>query len=146
MAYATVEQFVAKVTAAEAAILAEAVLPDTGYDEALIQSALDDASAELDTYFAAKYPTPLDPVPAMAVAGTIALAREGLDRPGRDHVLKDAARYRTWAKDVAKGLAVLAGGAPGVEAPAPSSNAGVQVAAPDRVFTDASLAPFLGDC
>jgi len=144
MAYATVEQFVAAVTEAEATVLARAVAPATGYDQAQIQRALDDASAELDTYFAAKYPTPLDPAPEMAQQGAIALAREALDRQGRDTVKAAAARIRAWAKDVSRGLAVLAGGVAGVDAPAPAPGQGVQVAAPSRVFTDDSLAAYTG--
>src|SRR5205085_1233244 len=111
-------------------------------DAALIQRKLDDASAELDTYFAAKYPTPLDPAPRTANAAAIALAREALDRQGRDQVKSDAARWRAWARDVAKGVAVLGGGDVGEDVPAPSPGAGVQYSAPDRVFTDDSLAGF----
>jgi phage gp36-like protein len=146
MAYATVQQFVDAVTEAEATVLARAAAPATGYDAAQIQRALDDASAELDTYFAAKYPTPLNPVPEMAQQAAVALAREALDRQGRDTVKAAAARLRAWAKDVARGLAVLAGGVAGVDAPAPTPSQGVQVAAPARVFTDESLAAFTGRC
>lgn len=142
MAYATVEEFVEKVTVVEATALARATAPAAGYDAAQIQRALDDASAELDTYFAAKYPTPLDPIPRPALTGAIALAREALDRQGRDQVKADAARVRAWARDVAKGLAVIGGGVSGVDAPEPSPSGGAQFAGPDRVFTDDSLARF----
>jgi len=143
MAYATVEEFVEAVTAAEAAVLARAI-PGPGYDAVLIARHLDDASAELDTYFAAKYATPLNPVPRTANRGAIALAREALDRQGRDQVKAEAARIRAWAKDVAKGLAVLGGGEVGEDVPAASTDSGVQYAAPDRIFTDDSLAAFTG--
>lgn len=146
MAYATVQQFIDLVTVAEATALARATLPATGYDEAIIERAIATADAELDTYFAAKYPTPLTPVPDMVREATLALAREALDRQGRDFVKATAARYRTWAQHVAKGLAVLAGGVEGVDKPAQSSGAGIQHSAPDRVFTDSTLSRFTGDC
>jgi phage gp36-like protein len=144
MAYATVEQFVEAVTVAEATALARATAPATGYDADLIQAKLDDASAELDTYFAARYPTPLNPVPRTAETAAIALAREALDRQGRQLVTDAAARVRAWAKDVSRGLAVIAGDAADADAPAASPGSGVQIAAPARVFTDDSLAPFMG--
>lgn len=143
MAYATVEEFVDAVTAAEAVALARQADPP-GYDAALIQRKLDDAAAELDTYFAAKYATPLDPAPRTATTATIALARDALDRQGRDQVKAEAARWRTWARDVAKGVAVLAGGEIGEDVPAATAGSGVQFSAPDRVFTDDSLAAFTG--
>ncbi|CAN5610167.1 hypothetical protein BH10PSE5_BH10PSE5_01260 [soil metagenome] len=144
MPYAAVADFVETVSEAEAIALAKAVLPATGYDATRILGALTDASSELDTYFAARYPTPLSPVPEPAKQAAIALAREALDRNGRDHVLKAAARWRTWAKDVAKGVAVLGGGVVGADVPAAAAASGAQFSAPGRVFTDDSLAGFLG--
>lgn len=143
MAYATVEEFIAAVTAAEAAVIARAT-PGPGVDEQLVQDKLDDASAELDTYFAAKYATPLDPAPRTVKTAAIALAREALDRQGRDQVKAEAARWRTWARDVARGVAVLGGGEVGEDTPTPNADAGIVVSAPDRVFTDDSLADFVG--
>jgi phage gp36-like protein len=142
--YAVAADFVATVTEAEAIAVARAAAPATGYDEAIINGALANASTELDTYFAARYPTPLSPVPDVAKQATIALAREALDRQGRDHVKTAAARWRAWAKDVAKGLAVLGGGVVGEDVPAASAASGAQFSAPDRIFTGDSLAPFLG--
>jgi len=144
MAYATTAEFVAAVTDLEAVQLAKAAAPATGYDAARIALALNDASNELDTYFSAKYATPLVPAPATAKVATIALAREALDRQGRDFVKAAAARWRGWAKDVAKGTAVLAGGVVGTDVPAATSGAGVAYSAPDRVFDDTGLAGFLG--
>lgn len=144
MAYATVADFVEAVTAAEATALARAAPPATGYDQDLIERKLEDASAELDTYFAARYPTPLAPVPRVVLVGAIALAREALDRQGRDQVKAEAARVRAWAKDVSRGLAVLAGDEAAQDAPAPAAAGGVQFSAPTRVFDDSGLAPFTG--
>lgn len=144
MPYAAVLDFVETVTEQEAIQLAKAVAPATGYDAARILGALTNASSELDTYFAAKYSTPLSPVPEPAKQAAIAIAREALDRQGRDHVKSAAARWRAWAKDVAKGLAVIGGGVVGEDLPAASAASGAQYSAPDRVFNDASLAAFTG--
>lgn len=143
MSYATVSEFVAYVTDAEATLLAKAVSPATGYDAARISTALVNACTELDTYFAVKYATPLSPAPATAKQAAIALAREALDRQGRDTVKAEAARWRSWAKDVAKGLAVLGGGVVGLDVPTPATDTGVQYSAPARVFDDDGLAGFL---
>ncbi|WP_374569683.1 phage protein Gp36 family protein [Phenylobacterium sp.] len=146
MAYATVDQFVAAVSEAEAKALAPVVQPETGYDDVRIQDALDTASATLDTYFASRYATPLDPAPLTARDGAIALAREALDRNGRDHVKAAADRVRSWAKDVSRGVAVLAGGVVGEDVPAAETAGGVQHDGPARVFTTDRLGGFLGDC
>jgi phage gp36-like protein len=143
MAYATVDQFVAFVGEAEAKALAPVVAPATGYDDVRIQDALEAQSAKLDTYFATRYATPLDPVPLTVTEGVLELAREALDRNGRDHVKTAADRVRTWAKDVAKGVAVLAGGEVGEDVPAAQADAGVQYGGPGRVFDDGGLAGFL---
>jgi phage gp36-like protein len=147
MAYATVIQFVALVGEAEARALATPAAPATGYDAAKIQGALDRQSATLDSYFATRWPTPLSPVPDLVVANTMILAREDLDRNGRDFVVKAADRVRLWAKDVSKGSATL-----GVDSASPTSptvssdGGGVLIDAPDRVFDGDGLAAFLGGC
>lgn len=144
MAYATVQQFVESVSEAEAVALARAAPPETGCDAGRIGQALDDASDELDTYFASRYPTPLAPAPATATQAAIALAREALDRQGRDQVKAAAARWRAWARDVAKGVAVLGGGVVGEDVPAQTTSSGVQHAGPSRIFDDAGLSSYLG--
>ncbi len=142
MSYATVQDFVDQVTETEARALAPSS-PAGGYDGALIGRALASAAAELDTYFAARYPTPVDPVPRPVLDATIAIAREALDRQGRDLVKAAAARARAWAKDVAKGVAVIGGGVVGEDAPAAGDGAGPMYDGPDRVFDDDGLAGFL---
>lgn len=146
MAYATDEAFVAAVTADEALALAPSTEAEDGIDRALINDKLEDASATLDTYFAVKFPTPLSPVPRVVQNAAIVLARELLDRQGRDTVKAEADRIRAWARDVARGVAVLAGGQVGEDTPAPVAGDGAQFSGPDRVFTDESLAAFTGRC
>ncbi|MFN3513456.1 MAG: phage protein Gp36 family protein [Phenylobacterium sp.] len=141
MSYAAVAEFVAFVGETEARALA----PAAGtYDAAKITEALADAGAELDSYFAARYPTPLEPVPRTVKNAELILAREALDRQGRDHVTSAAARIRSWAKDVAKGLATLGGGEPGEDVPADPAAGGAKFAGPARVFDDRGLAAYLG--
>jgi phage gp36-like protein len=145
MAYATDIQFVALVGEAEARALATPPPPATGYDVAKIQGALTNASATLDTYFATRYPTPLSPVPQVVTDATLDLARELLDRQGRDFVIKAADRRRAWAKDVSMGratLGVVAGSAQDPATNGPTSD-DVLIDAPARVFDDAGLSSFL---
>jgi phage gp36-like protein len=142
MAYATVQQLVDVLGETEARALAPAA--GAGYDAARISAALESASGTLDTYFAVKFPTPVSPVPTPVRDAAIVLARESLDRAGRDVVIKAADRVRAWARDVAKGLAVIGGGTPGEDTPTASTDSGILFSAPDRVFDDAGLAPFLG--
>ncbi|PHY20812.1 DUF1320 domain-containing protein [Caulobacter sp. BP25] len=147
MSYAVVSQFVALVGEAEARALATPTPPATGYDATKIQGALDRASATLDSYFATRFTVPLAPVPDIVATNACILAREELDRQGRDFVLKAADRVRAWAKDVAAGRATLGVTAGSAQDPETTSGgAAVLIDAPDRVFDDAGLAPFLGGC
>ncbi len=145
MSYAVVSQFVALVGDVEARALATPAAPATGYDAAKIQGALDRASATLDSYFATRFTVPLTPVPDIVVANACILAREEMDRQGRDFVIKAADRVRAWAKDVSAGRATLGVDAASPQAPATSAGGGaVLIDAPARVFDDAGLAAFLG--
>lgn len=145
MAYATIAQFVETVSEAEAIALtrtpASAVM-----DQVRIQTALDDASSTLDSYFATKFPVPLSPVPPIVRSAAITLAREALDRPGRDHVVKAADRIRAWAKDVARGVATLGSPAEGETDPLPQSSGGPAVAAAPSTFDPRNFAGYLPGC
>lgn len=144
MAYATVQQLVDYISEAEARALCPAT--GAGYDAARLGQALQDASDELDTYFASRFPTPVDPVPAVVRNAAIILARATLDRQGRDFVKSEAARIRAWAVNVSKGLATIGGGVVGTDAPATDAGAGVLIDSPARVFDDEGLADYLGGC
>lgn len=146
MGYAVVSQFVALVGEAEARAVATPAAAAPGYDATKIQGALDRASATLDSYFATRFTVPLAPVPDIVSTNACVLAREELDRQGRDFVVKAADRVRSWAKDVAAGRATLGVDAGSAQAPPTSSGGGsVLISAPDRVFDDAGLAAFLGN-
>lgn len=145
MSYNTVANFVAFVGEVEARALAPAVAPATGTDQVKIQAALDSAFNTLNTYLAARYATPLDPAPQVVLDAELDLAREVLERQGREFVIKAADRRRAWAKDVQMGratLGVTAGSAEDPAATAPTSSE-VLIDAPARVFDDAGLAGFL---
>ncbi|MCY1648179.1 DUF1320 family protein [Caulobacter sp. SL161] len=148
MAYATATQFVALVGEAEARALAPAAAPATGYDAVKIDGAITSASATLDTYFATRYDTPLSPVPQVVTDAALDLARELLDRQGRDFVIKAADHRRAWAKDVSQGRATLGVTAGSASDPGASASSGgeVLIDAPPRVFDDAGLSAFLGGC
>lgn len=108
-----------------------------------VTKAIDDASAEVDGYAQAKYPVPLNPVPALIVkvASDIALynlfSRRGFDpENSADQVVVD--RYKAAVKileNLARGLVTL-----GQATPAPRSEATIQ--SPPRVFSRESLKGF----
>jgi phage gp36-like protein len=145
MAYATVAAFVAYVREPEARALAPTAPPSAAYDAPTIDGALARASATMDSYFATRYETPLQPVPAIVEANCMILAHEALDRTGRKTVTDAADRVRAWLKDVSKGVATLGVLAGSAEEPASAGgdDAGVLIDSPARVFDDAGLAAYL---
>ncbi len=145
MAYATVQDMIERFTLAELKQLAPLTpAGDPGYDATRVEQVLADASAELDSHLAVKFTTPIAEAPELLVKFTCDLAREALDRTGRQNVIDAGKRARAWVRDVARGLATLgvAGEAEGGTGPA-DTGGGVQVAAPDRIFDDAGLGAFL---
>ncbi|MND22318.1 hypothetical protein D3C80_126940 [compost metagenome] len=145
MAYATVQDMIDRFTLDEVKQLAPirpAVEP--GYDVVRVQQVLDDASAELDSYLAIRFPVPITERLPLLEKACCDLAREALDRTGRTPVLEAGKRARTWARDVAQGKATLgAGPAEDVGAVPAADGGGASVIAPDRVFTDESLQAYL---
>lgn len=145
MSYATPADMVLRFGEAEVYALAPVVPKPTAgptYDVARVEQELADASAEIDSYLANRWPTPLAETPPLIARAACVLAREGLDRQGRDPVTEAAKRIRAWLKDLAQGKATLGGGEDGAPAPEAESG-GAEVIAPDRVFDDAGLAAFL---
>lgn len=145
MAYATVQNMIDRFTEAELRQLAP-LTPNVApfHDVARIDLALADASAELDSYFSIRFSVPISEALPLVEMHTCNLAREALDRTGRVNVLEAGKRARAWAKDVAAGRASLGSGSESAPDDVPAAESGgVQVAAPDRVFTEATLAGFL---
>jgi phage gp36-like protein len=99
-------------------------------DVGVIDRALEDAAAEIDSYVGVKYKLPLNPVPAVVIthSGSIALYRMSLETATwteeKRRRYDDALR---WLRDVAKGLASL----DGEVAAQPKSSGGI------RYFTEA---------
>ncbi len=145
MAYASVQDMIDRFTDVELkqlAPLSPAVAPF--YDAARVGRALDDASAELDSYLAVRFSVPLVEAPPLLIKAACDLAREALDRQGRQMVLDAAKRARGWAKDVSAGRASLGAGPDGdAEALPEADGAVIAVDAPERVFTDDALSGFL---
>lgn len=107
--------------------------------------AIADASADIDSYLAGRYALPLAaPVPRVITSIAAALTREKLHGTfPTDTVTKQADLARKQLRDLAQGVAKLvdaAGVQPSQELP--SSNSGIQVSAPPRVFTADKLARY----
>ena len=145
MAYATVQDMIRLYGEPEVIAIAP-LLPKTDpfYDAPRIEEVLDDVSAEMDSYLAIRFAVPLAEVPQLLKKVACDLARADLDRNGRTQLIETAKRHRLWLKDVAQGKATLGSGPTDDPDAVPEANAGgVQVAAPDRVFTEETLQGFL---
>jgi len=144
MAYATVQDMIERFTEAELRALAPAPAGATvSYAAATVERALDDASAELDSYLAVKFPVPIAGGLPLLIKAACDLAREALDRQGREPIRDAGKRARQWAKDVAAGRATLGSGPDGDAEAVPPIEGGVQVLAPDSVFDGEALEAFL---
>ena len=145
MAYATAQDMIGRFGLQELKALAPALAPgEPGYDAARVTQALADASAEIDSYLRVRFDVPLSDVPGLVVKYVCDLAREALDRQGRQAVLEAGKRARGWGRDIAQGKATLGSGPSDDPAAVPEPSAGgAAVMAPDRVFTDDALAAYL---
>ena len=103
--------------------------------------ALQDATQEVDSYLAARYPLPLNPVPPV-VAGIVAdIARLRLHKAlPPDEVINAAARARTMLKDLSSGVAKL----PGQDGALPSEPGGsASFVSSPRLYDEARQASYL---
>lgn len=106
--------------------------------------ALDDASAEMDSYLAVRFPVPIAGELPLLVKAACDLAREDLARAPSDAVVAAAKRSREWLRAVARGAASLGSGPEGdADAVPQADGGGAMVDAPDRVFTHDTLRGFL---
>ena len=77
-------------------------------DVAVAQTALDDASAEIDGYLLGRYPLPLSPVPAVLRVHCVSLAHYRLLGDKADEVLRaDIKAMREWLAKIATGAVSL---------------------------------------
>lgn len=110
-------------------------------DVACVAAAIADASAEIDAYIQARYPTPLSPVPAVIKQCAVKLtvyelySRGGYDPEQQPAVALDRKDTIDFLKRLASGLATL-----GV--PTPAKDAAAVVSAPPRVFSREKLEGF----
>lgn len=145
MAYATAQDMIDRFGEKELVTLVPLrPSPVPAYDQTRVNQALADASVELDGYLAVRYAVPLAVVPGLVKRAVCDLAREALDSAGRQPVLEAGKRARAWIKDVAAGRATLGSGLDGDPDAVPvADSGGVEVDAPDRVFTDHTLAGYV---
>jgi phage gp36-like protein len=133
MAYATAQELVDRV-----GIDALSAVSDRDWDAAIedesVTAAIDDASAEIDSYLAARYPLPLADPPAAVKRACIDMAMYHLS--GNRTTEEVEKRYKNavaWLRDVAKGLATLG------SAPAEAAAGGASFTAGARLSTRESL-------
>lgn len=122
MKYAIVQDMINRFGEAELIQLTDRADPPAGtYDADLIESALNDAEAEIDAYLASRYALPLTTVPSMLARLTCDIARYQLHGPSlTEEVTKRYSDSVAFLKSVAKGDATLgidqnSGTAPTVE-------------------------------
>ncbi len=137
--YATIQDFERAFTEEEAVALSNLNKPEaTVVDAEVLNEALVNASAEIDSYLRARYSLPFAIVPQELVPHCLSISRYRLTSydPSDDvrQRYEDSVR---WLEQVARGLAIL-------DVPAPEQEVvqGVgmpQYCAPGRIFTHSSL-------
>lgn len=144
MAYATIQQLTERLGEAALKQLAPLAGQPGVIDAVRIQRALDDASAELDSYLAIRFPVPVSGDLPLLVKAVCELAHEDLSRSPSDSVVAAAKRSREWAKAVSQSKASLGSGPEGDADAVPEAAAGgAQVIAPDPIFDEVGLRGFL---
>lgn len=144
MSYASVTEFKAGIPARDLVALTDLEVDASGVvDDSRIQAALDDASAEIDSYIAKAVSVPLAPVPHIlrVICRDLALHRLyvniGHSMEARKSLRDDAIGF---LKSVARGDASLGDGgdvAPSITSPGPAMTDG-----PERQITRDSLKGF----
>lgn len=141
MAYATLQNLIDRYEEAELVHLTDRAQPPAGVvDETVVARALDDASAEIDSYLAARYGTLLGTDYPVLRDACCTLARERLfDDRATEVVKRDADRVREWLRDVADARASLIVTGDGAAAVQPGP---VTYRPGARVFTRDTMADF----
>lgn len=84
-------------------------IPATTLDDAVAQRAIDDASAQMDSYFAVRYELPLLSVPPVVASCCADIARFNLyDDKATEEVRARYDDWRAWLLNCSKGLVLLA--------------------------------------
>lgn len=141
MTYATQQNLIDRFGQVELIQLTDRGTPPTNaIVSAVIDRALADADGEINAYVSAKYPLPLDPVPAVLERIACDIARYFLyDDRATEQVTqryKDAIKF---LQGVANGSASLGTDSDG---DAPAAGGAAQYSAPTRVFTQDTLRDF----
>ena len=144
MGYATITDLIDRYGEEELAQRTDRAAGQT-IDSAVIDRALEDAAAEIDSSLAARYALPVASVPPLLVRLACAIARYHLHdeaatqriRDDYEGALKVLAEIRSGAR-----LLPLAATDGGTAPAAGSAGGGVQVRTPQRVFTADLLARF----
>lgn len=142
MTYATKENLTARFGEAEILQLADRD-GDSIEDSGVIESALADTDALIDSYLGVRYDVPLAPVPAVvtSVAADIARAKLWTDEPPEG--VKEAHKAALgWLQRVADGRAIITGASGKVEAGA--SDDAFKSTTGTRRFDSDTLSSYLG--
>lgn len=133
MAYATQADLEERFTSAELARLTDDAMPAVTINAERVAAAIADAESLVNGYLAARYSTPLLPVPGTLLEKTCVIARYKLwkDRPS-DAVRQAYEDAIGWLKDVSAGRVSL--GTSGDTPTAPASSGAPVVVAPCRRF------------
>lgn len=138
MTYATQQNLVDRFGSEELLALADRD-GDDAVDTAVVDAALADADALIDSYIGRRYTLPLASTPArlVTVAATIARYELAADRP-TEQMRQDYDDAVAWLRDVAAGRAELQ-----IEGDEPTGEAvTIKTSGPERVFSRTTLRGF----
>lgn len=113
--------------------------PPTTIDDTVVNRAIGDAAAEIDSYLAKVYDLPIASVPAVLEKKAADIARYFLHGKSAEKDGPVDIAYRdaiAWLRDVARGLVEIDTGG---EKPAQAGGGAVRTSAPNRVFTRNSM-------
>lgn len=113
--------------------------PPTTIDDVVVNRAIGDAVAEIDSYLAKVYALPIAVVPAVLEKKAADIARYYLHGKHADKDSPVTITYRdaiAWLRDVSRGLVEIDTGG---EKPAQAGGGSVKASAPNRVFTRDSM-------
>jgi phage gp36-like protein len=137
--YASLQDLIDRYGAHELVQVADRSEPPSGSpDSDIVDRALTDASATIDTYLSAKYAVPASPVPASIQGVCCTIARYLLhDDHATDRIRQAYEDAMRWLRDVSTGKAIIA------ELVPEGTSSVVAVRAPPVVFSDAVLETIL---
>lgn len=139
MAYSTLQTIIDQFGAKEV-LRASDRDKDGVADVGVVDRAIADADAEIDSYLGTKYPVPLNPVPGIVVTASATIAMYRMSYDSGTLTEEKRRRYEDlirWLRDVAAGKAVLDGGV------GEKSSGGVRYFSEPREYTRTKLGGIL---